>query len=63
MTEDPTFYELVNVQILNNIKRQLFGILNLGLCDLFDICNLLFEIFYLLKPHFPYDSMLSDKTR
>jgi len=23
-----------------------FGILNFGLCDLFDICFLLFEIFY-----------------
>jgi hypothetical protein len=47
-----------NIQISNNIKRQLFGILNFGHCDLpfdlaqggelaepFDICDLLFEIF------------------
>jgi len=27
------------------IKRQLFGILNFGHCDLFGICDLLFEIF------------------
>jgi len=33
-------------QILNKIKKQLFGILNFGYCDLFGICVLLFEIFY-----------------
>ena len=27
---------------MNNIKRRLFGILNLGYCDLFGICYLLF---------------------
>jgi hypothetical protein len=27
-------------QISNKIKRQLFGILNLGHCDLFGICDL-----------------------
>jgi hypothetical protein len=32
-------------QITNKIKRQLFGILNFGHCDLFGICDLLFEIF------------------
>ena len=31
-------------QISNKIKRQLFGILNFGHCDLFGICVLLFEI-------------------
>ena len=35
-----------NHQISNKIKCQLFGILNLGHCDLFGICVLLFEIFY-----------------
>jgi hypothetical protein len=30
---------------LNKIKRQLFGILIFGHCDLFGICDLLFEIF------------------
>jgi hypothetical protein len=34
-----------NIQISNKIKRQLFGILDLGHCDLFGICDLLFEIF------------------
>jgi len=34
-----------NIQISNKIKRQLFGILNFGHCDLFGICDLLFEIF------------------
>jgi len=34
-----------NIQISNNIKHQLFGILNFGHCDLFGICVLLFEIF------------------
>jgi len=34
----------------NKFKRQLFGILNFGHCDLFGIGVLLFEIFYLLKP-------------
>ncbi len=37
-------------QITNKIKSQVFGILNFSHCDLFDICDLLFEIFYLLKP-------------
>ena len=32
-------------QISNNIKNQLFGILNFGHCYLFVICVLLFEIF------------------
>jgi len=32
-------------QISNKIRRQLFGILNFGHCDLFGICYLLFEIF------------------
>jgi len=31
-------------------KRQLFGILNFSHCDLFGICDLLFEIFQLLTP-------------
>jgi len=29
-------------QISNKIKRQLFGIWNLGHCDLFGICDLIF---------------------
>jgi len=33
-------------QISNNIKSQLFRILNFDHCDLFGICVLLFEIFY-----------------
>jgi hypothetical protein len=33
-------------QISNKIKRQPFGILNFGHCDLFGICDLLFETFY-----------------
>jgi len=33
-------------QISNKIKGQLFGILNLGHCDLFGIWVLLFGIFY-----------------
>jgi diphthamide synthase subunit DPH2 len=32
-------------QISKKIKTQLFGILNFGYCDLFDISDLLFEIF------------------
>ena len=48
-------------QISNRIKRQFFGILNFGHCDLFGICVLLFEI-YLLKPFVSYN-MLSAKTR
>jgi len=32
-------------QISNNIKILLFGILNFGHCDLFGICDLLFEIY------------------
>jgi hypothetical protein len=35
-----------NFQISNKIKRQLFEILNFGHCDLFGICDLLFEIYY-----------------
>jgi len=35
-----------NIEISNKIKRQLFGILNFGHCDLFGICVLLFEFFY-----------------
>jgi hypothetical protein len=31
-------------QITNKIKRQLFGILDFGHCDLFGICDLLFGI-------------------
>jgi hypothetical protein len=31
---------------LNYDSPQLFGILNLGHCDLFGICDLLFEILY-----------------
>jgi len=34
-----------NIQISKKINRQLFGILNFGHCDLFGICDLLFEIF------------------
>jgi len=34
-----------NIQFSIKIKRQLFGILNFGHCDLFGICVLLFEIF------------------
>jgi len=34
-----------NIQISNKIKNQLFAILNFGHCDLFGICDLLFEIF------------------
>jgi hypothetical protein len=34
-----------NIQISNKIKRQLFGNLNFGHCDLIGIGNLLFEIF------------------
>ncbi len=34
-----------NIQISNKIKSQVFGILNLGHCDLFGICDLFFEIF------------------
>jgi hypothetical protein len=52
-------------QISNKIKKQLFGILNLGHCDLFGICVLLFEIFITetrtLKPSFS-NNMLSEKT-
>jgi hypothetical protein len=33
------------LQIANKIKRRLFGILNFGHCDLFGICDVLFEIF------------------
>jgi hypothetical protein len=53
---------------INKTKSQRFGILNLGHCDLFGICDLLFVICYLLKPehrnltpHVPYN-MLSDKS-
>jgi len=42
------------------IKRQLFGILNFGYCDLFGICVLLFEIL-IAEPKVPYN-MLSDIT-
>jgi len=35
---------MFNIQISNKVKRQLFGILNFGHCDLFIICVLLFEI-------------------
>jgi len=35
-----------NIEISNKIKRQLFGILNFGHCDLFGICVLIFEFFY-----------------
>jgi len=35
------------LQITNKIKRQLFGILNFGHCNLFDIWNLLFGILFL----------------
>jgi len=38
-------FQIYNIQISNKIKRQLFGILNFGHCDLFGICDLLFEIF------------------
>jgi len=34
-----------NTQISNKINNQSFGILNFGHCDLFGICDLLFEIF------------------
>jgi len=34
------------IQISIKIKKQLFGILNFGHCDLFGICALLFEFFY-----------------
>jgi len=37
--------ETLKKRISNKIKRQLFGILNFGHCDLFVICDLLFEIF------------------
>ena len=37
-------------QISNEIRHQLFGILNFGHCDLFGIWYLLFENFKLLKP-------------
>jgi hypothetical protein len=36
-----------NIQNSNEIKSQLFGILNFGHCDLFDVCVLLFVIFKL----------------
>ena len=39
-------------QISNMINRQLFGILNLGHCDLFGICDLLFEVLYCFKDGF-----------
>jgi hypothetical protein len=34
-----------NIQISNKTKSQMFGILNFGHCDLFGICELLFDIF------------------
>jgi hypothetical protein len=37
--------KVLKSQISNKIKRQLFGILDLGHCDLFGICVLLFEVF------------------
>ena len=36
-------------RILNKIKRQLFGILSFGYCDLFGICYLKFKIYLLLN--------------
>jgi hypothetical protein len=44
------FYETISIQISNKIKRQLFGILNFGHCDLFGFCDLLFGIFLESKP-------------
>ena len=35
-----------NIQISNKVKRQLFGVLNFGHCDLFVICFLRFGIFH-----------------
>ena len=35
----------LNVQLPDKIKRQLFGILNFGHCDLFDIYDLSFGFF------------------
>ena len=44
---NPDKSEITNYkhQISNKIKDQLFGTLNFGHCDLFGICDLLFEIF------------------
>jgi len=42
---DKTEITNYNIQISNKIKSQLFGILNFGHCDLFGICDLLFDIF------------------
>jgi hypothetical protein len=41
-------FQIYNSQISNKIELELFGILKLGHCDLFGICDLLFEFFLCL---------------
>ena len=58
--------DLLRIHQMRLINSQLFGILNFSHCDFFDICDLIFVIFHLLKPehrnlkpYFPYN-LLSD---